>query len=147
MNIRKLAVTLVMLTPLAIAGCKSESPSTAKASPVAPAKAEANAPSGGVAIDQAARDEAQEIFSSRCTVCHGPAGAGDGPASAGLTPKPASFASPDWQASVTDDHIEKIIKYGGGAVGRSPMMPGNPDLSSKDATVAALREHIRTLKK
>jgi len=50
-----------------------------------------------------------------------------------------------WQESVTDEHLTKIIKFGGAAVGRSPTMPGNPDLIAKPEVVAALVEHIRSL--
>jgi len=70
---------------------------------------------------------------------------GDGPGSAGLTPKPRNFTDQTWQASVSDDHINKIIRYGGAAVGRSPMMPGNPDLIAKPEIVAALVAHVRSL--
>ncbi len=93
----------------------------------------------------AARSEADQIFSTRCAACHGPQGRGDGPASSGLTPKPANFTDHAWQARVTDPHVEQIIQFGGAAVGRSPAMPSNPDLTSKPEVVAALREHIRGL--
>lgn len=92
-----------------------------------------------------AQSEAEQIFGTRCAPCHGPQGHGDGPASAGLTPHPANFSDATWQQGVTDEHIEKIIQYGGAAVGRSPAMPGNPDLMSKPSIVAALRAHIRAL--
>jgi len=90
--------------------------------------------------------EAQEIYAGRCTPCHGAKGAGDGAASAGLTPKPRNFSDPAWQASVTDEHIEKIIKFGGVAVGKSPAMPGNPDLNAKPQVVIELREIVRDFK-
>ena len=93
----------------------------------------------------AAKAEAERIFAERCTTCHGERGAGDGPASAGLAPPPRNFQDPEWQRSVGDEHIEKIIQYGGAAVGRSPTMPGNPDLMGKPEVVAALRAHIRAL--
>jgi mono/diheme cytochrome c family protein len=93
----------------------------------------------------AAAAEARQIFATRCTTCHGPEGMGDGPGSAGLDPKPRTFHDADWQASVTDDHIAKIIQYGGAAVGKSPTMPGNPDLISKPQVVAALVAHVRSL--
>ena len=89
----------------------------------------------------------EERYNIYCTPCHGPSGGGDGPASAGLTPKPASFASAEWQAGVKDDHIEKIIVYGGSAVGKNPAMPPNPDLGAKPEVVAALRTYLRSLKK
>ena len=50
-----------------------------------------------------------------------------------------------WQASVTDEHIEKIVMYGGAAVGRSPTMPGNPDLMSRPEVVRALVAYVRGL--
>ena len=103
-------------------------------------------PPGTLPVTEAARKEAADIFASRCATCHGPTGEGNGPASQGLTPKPRNFHDADWQKSVNDAHIDKIIEYGGAAVGKSPAMPPNPDLVSKPEVVAALREHIRSLK-
>lgn len=121
-----------------------------KSAPQAPASQEAAAPvatqAGGETLSPAVREEAKKIFENRCTPCHGPAGAGDGPASAGLTPRPRNFQDKAWQTAVSDEHIERIISYGGAAVGRSPAMPPNPDLSDKPE-VRALREYIRGLGK
>jgi len=86
------------------------------------------------------------VFSTRCFTCHGSEGAGDGPGSAGLTPRPRDFRDPAWQDSVTDDHIVKIISYGGAAVGKSLTMPGNPDLVAQRDVLAALAAHIRSLR-
>lgn len=107
-------------------------------------KGPANAASAEITPE--ATKEAEQIFSTRCTPCHGPQGKGDGPASAGLEPKPRNFTNAAWQSEVTDDHIEKIVVYGGAAVGKSPAMPPNPDLQAKPQVVAALRAHIRDLK-
>jgi len=98
-------------------------------------------------ISPAAKQEAAEIFSSRCTVCHGAQGAGDGPGSAGLTPKPRNFQDKAWADSVKDDYLANIIKNGGGAVGKSPAMPPNPDLAEKTEVVNALVAHVRGLAK
>lgn len=89
--------------------------------------------------------KAKEIFAQRCTPCHGATGAGDGPASATLNPKPRMFTDPEWQKSVTDEHIEKIVKFGGAAVGKSAAMPSNPDLTDP-AVVAGLRVVVRSFK-
>lgn len=136
---KTMGVVVAALAMMVATGCKP------------PAKEQAQAPGaatgGSVAANGAADAEAKQIFSLRCTPCHGPNGAGDGPASAGLTPKPRNFTDPAWQKSVTDAHIEQIIKFGGAAVGKAPMMPGNPDLADKDAVVAALRAHVRSLAK
>ena len=64
---------------------------------------------------------------------------------AGLMPKPRNFQDAAWQKSVSDEHIEQIVQYGGAAVGKSPAMPANPDLTSKPEVVAALRAHVRAL--
>lgn len=96
-----------------------------------------------VKISPAARQEAQQIFATRCAACHGPQGRGDGPGAAGLKPPPRNYHDPAWQATVKDDEIEKAIVYGGAAVGKSPGMIGNPDLGSKPEVVAALREIVR----
>ena len=97
------------------------------------------------AIPPAAAKEAAEIYTTRCTLCHGTSGKGDGAAAAGLNPKPRDFSDPAWQTSVTDEHIEKIIVGGGTAVGKSPIMPANPDLEAKPDVVKALRATVRGL--
>jgi len=72
---------------------------------------------------QAADVEAGKAkFQQFCATCHGPAGHGDGPASAALNPKPRALDDAEWQASVDDDYIKKVIAEGGSAVGLSPMM-------------------------
>lgn len=99
------------------------------------------APPAATATD--ARAEAEQIFATRCAVCHGPEGRGDGPGSAALDPAPRDYHDPAWQDSVTDQEIESVIMYGGAAIGLSPTMVANPDLVSKPEVVAALREIIR----
>lgn len=86
--------------------------------------------------------EAREIFSIRCTPCHGAQGHGDGVAAAALTPRPRNFADPGWQQ--TDANIEQIIREGGTAVGKSALMPANPDLTTRSDVVASLRVYIRS---
>ena len=137
-----LGLMLLVSPALASTAC-----SKAKAPDATGAPAAATAPASPAAGDPAASNEAKEIFANRCTPCHGPRGGGDGPASAGFNPHPANFNSPEWQSSVTDEHIEQIVQYGGAAVGKSAAMPANPDLMSKPDVVKALRTHIRSLKK
>lgn len=115
-----------------------QAPAPSAAEPAASAPAAAS-------ISAEARAEAKQVFDTRCFACHGAGGQGDGPASAGLNPKPRDLADPGWQGEVTDEHIEKIIMYGGAAVGRSPAMPANPDLASKPEVISALRELVREL--
>jgi hypothetical protein len=98
-------------------------------------------------VTQQDRAEAQQIFANRCTPCHGPSGGGDGPASASLSPHPRNFHDATWQKSVDTEHITKIIRFGGAAVGKSPAMPANPDLNEKGAVVAALTARVRSFGK
>lgn len=131
-----------------VSGCekKESAPPAAPAQTQQPAAQQPAAQPAAEAVAPEVMKEAQDLFGTRCMPCHGPTGAGDGPASAGLTPKPRNFHDKEWQASVTDDHIEKIIQYGGAAVAKSPAMPPNPDLMDKPV-VKGLRAHIRNLGK
>jgi mono/diheme cytochrome c family protein len=96
-------------------------------------------------IPAAAVAEADTVWQQRCTTCHGATGKGDGAAAAALNPKPRDFSLATWQASVTDEHIEKTILEGGQAVGLSMLMVANPDLASKPDVIKALRAHVRSL--
>ena len=123
-------------------GCGSAEETGAPPPPAEPASAEP-APAAPAAISQA---EAEATFQSRCSSCHGARGAGDGPASAGLVPKPRNFGDAAWQESVTDQHIEQVISYGGAAVGKSPIMPAHPDLANQPAVLGGLVIYVRGLK-
>jgi len=124
-----------------ISGCtpKEAAPAEPKAAEPAPAPAEE------AAVDPVA--EAAAIFEGRCTVCHGESGKGDGAGSAALDPKPRDLTSSEWQDSVDDEHIRKIIVYGGSAVGKAATMPANPDLDAKPEVVAELVKYVRDLAK
>lgn len=67
-------------------------------------------------------DAGKQKFRQMCSTCHGPAGGGDGPAAAGLNPKPRDLGDAGWQASVDDEHLRTVITKGGTAVGLSPLM-------------------------
>jgi mono/diheme cytochrome c family protein len=128
------------------AGCGGSDSGDAP-TPASAGEASAPAPAAAPVATSAAsgQAEAEQIFATRCFTCHGPNGEGDGPGSAALTPKPRNFRDATWAASVTDDHLANIIKYGGAAVGKSPAMPGNPDLMARPDVVQALIAHIRSL--
>lgn len=96
------------------------------------------------AVTPEVRTEAEKLYADRCVPCHGAQGVGDGPAAAGLNPRPRNLRDKGWQSSVSNEHIEKIVQFGGGAVGKSPAMPPNPDLAGKPAVVAALRDLVRS---
>jgi mono/diheme cytochrome c family protein len=88
-------------------------------------------------------DEARAIFTERCAPCHGAEGRGDGPSASSLNPKPRDYHDAQWQASATGDGISKAILGGGPAVGKSSLMPSNPDLLGRPVVVAELVKIVR----
>ena len=112
---------------------------TATATATAAATTAANALPGG--------EEAQKIFKTKCIVCHGEKGEGNGTGAAALTVKPRNYTDARWQKSVTDEQIESIILKGGGAVGKDPGMPANPDLKNKPEVIQDLRKIVRSFAK
>jgi cytochrome c553 len=92
-------------------------------------------------------DRARSMFNQLCATCHGLTGEGNGQVAANLPVKPRNYTDAAWQASVTDDQIKEIILKGGQAVGKSPMMPANPDLASDPAKLDGLVKIVRGFKK
>ncbi len=90
-----------------------------------------------------ASDEAKQLASSRCAMCHGQTGRGDGPTAATLNPKPRDFSSREWQKSMSDGQLRTAILQGGAGVGKSQLMPANPDLADKPAVVDELVKIVR----
>lgn len=129
-------------------GAAAEAPE-APAGEAAGAAGGAGQEEGGtaVAVSPAAQKEADDLFNSLCSTCHGMTGAGDGPVAAGFPTKPASFTSEEVQNSVTDEQIAKVIVEGGPAIGKSPLMPGNPGLKDKPEVVQALVNKVRSFAK
>ena len=85
-----------------------------------------------------------ETFKTMCASCHGETGKGDGAAAAALNPKPANFTDPARAASVTDEYVYKMIKDGGAANGKSPLMVAwGPALG--DAKVRDVAAYVRSL--
>ena len=132
-------VSSCLLACLLFAACSKPKPAPeADQAPAAADPAAAQTASAGPNVQKG-----KEIFVQRCVACHGATGHGDGPASGTLNPKPRKFADPEWQKGVTDEYIEKIVKFGGAAVGKSAAMPSNPDLNVPQV-VAGLRTVVRS---
>ena len=76
---------------------------------------------------------AAELYAQNCASCHGPSGKGDGPLSAGLSPQPAKHADGGYMNALSNDHIFKVVKEGGVAVGKSAMMaPWGSSISDEE---------------
>lgn len=55
----------------------------------------------------------QEIFDTNCVTCHGPEGAGDGAAAAGLDPQPANLGDSQMMTTLTDGYLFWRVSKGG----------------------------------
>ncbi len=85
-------------------------------------------------------------FEQICASCHGTSGKGDGPAGAALSPKPRDLTDKKYMAGLKDDYIKKLLREGGQAVGKSPLMPAMGS-ALKDADIENIIAYIRSLGK
>lgn len=95
------------------------------------------------AVAQQAFDAAT-TYRTVCATCHGADGRGDGPAAAGLTPKPANFTLASFWVNMSDSTLIKAIDQGGHAVGLSPEMPAWGSLYDVPKTQALINYIIAT---
>jgi mono/diheme cytochrome c family protein len=79
-----------------------------------------------------------KVFATRCALCHGANGHGDGVASKGLNPKPRNFHDRAYMSTRTDAQLLEVIHQGKGA------MPKWAGLLS-EAEITAVLAHIRGL--
>ena len=128
--------TRTVVALAAIIACNEERADRAKPAPSA-------RPSSSATPSLAPADEAKAILQTRCSACHGLAGKGDGPSSATLNPKPRDFTNKEWQKSMSDGQLRSVIVKGGPVLGKSPLMPPNPDLEGKPAVVDELVKLVR----
>jgi cytochrome c553 len=135
---------LAMVLLVSACGKNSEPPAPTSGSPNArpesapsqPRAAATGQPAGGP-------DQAKQLFATLCVMCHGADGTGNGPAAASLNPRPRNYTDAAWQASITDDQIKETILKGGQGVGKSPMMPGQPQLAAQPEVLDGLVQIIR----
>lgn len=90
------------------------------------------------------------MFQMYCVTCHGAEGKGDGPAAAGLNPKPASLASDGFRLDPNGngkkgeaDDIKAVVRDGAAKYGGSPMMAPWAMLSPEQ--LQAVTEHVKSL--
>jgi mono/diheme cytochrome c family protein len=89
--------------------------------------------------------DGESIFQTRCFVCHGREGRGNGPAATGLGATVRDLTSPAWQESTSDQTLRSVIRDGARAIGGSASMAPNPDLS--DEQIGSLVQYIRSLRR
>jgi mono/diheme cytochrome c family protein len=82
-------------------------------------------------------------YATRCAICHGGRGAGDGLAARSFRPPPRSFADPAWGKERSDDFIRAVIRDGGAKHGLNAAMPPQSDLPATE--IDALVRCVRSL--
>ncbi len=89
---------------------------------------------------------ARDLYTSRCVMCHGWEGRGDGPSAKmlGGSVKMPDFTNAAWQATEKDATWADVIVKGGEATGHSRLMPANPDLADKPQIVKELVGILRS---
>ena len=94
----------------------------------------------------AAFADGASTYAAMCSSCHGATGGGDGVAAVALTPKPANFQDAAFWSTRDDATVARVIKEGGAAVGRSPLMaPFGAAMS--DAQITEMVAYLKTFKK
>jgi cytochrome c5 len=81
-----------------------------------------------------------KIYQERCALCHGPEGKGDGPAAAGLNPKPRNHTDGTYMKTRTDEQLLEVIRHGKGG------MPAWGGILN-ETEIHAVLKHVRTLAK
>lgn len=101
----------------------------------------------GIAWSAGDTAKGKEKYQELCAACHGASGKGDGPAAPALTPKPRDHTDGAYMNKLTDEQVFNIIKSGGAAAGKSPLMPawGGPPPKLSDQQIQDLVAYIRTL--
>lgn len=86
---------------------------------------------------------ANQHFKTFCATCHGLTGKGDGLAGLALDPRPRDWTDSEWQDSVTDEEILKVIRDGGLAVDLSEGMAPNPEYRDNPGVLQQLVKKVR----
>lgn len=83
------------------------------------------------------------LYEQRCAPCHGPDGKANTPTAKALQPPPRDHTDGAYMNALSEEHLLRVIKEGGPAVGKSPIMP--PQFDLKDDQLQSLVAFIRTL--
>lgn len=73
----------------------------------------------------------KQLYEQRCAPCHGPDGKANTPTAQALNPKPRDHTNGAYMNALSHEHLAKVIKQGGTAVGKSPIMPPQSDLNDQ----------------
>ena len=104
----------------ALAGCGQKAEDKDDEDIMAGAPTTTSAPAGDSAAGGAAGEPSlamgEEIVQSKCVLCHGQSGKGDGPGGAALNPKPRNWTDHAYMGSRTNDQLYEVIYNGKGSM-------------------------------
>jgi mono/diheme cytochrome c family protein len=148
MMMRAAAFVIVLVCSVACGGEEKAAAPAAHPAPSATVEPKpVPAPTPAPAPAAAAKPDAkvgEALYVTNCASCHGPRGAGDGPAGLALVPKPARHDDGAYMNALSNAHLFKVIQQGGPAVGKSPLMaPWGGVLS--EAQIWDVVAYVRTL--
>jgi mono/diheme cytochrome c family protein len=83
------------------------------------------------ALAQGNIEAGKQLYQQRCSPCHGADGKANTPTAQALNPKPRDHTNGAYMNALSNDHLVKVIKQGGTAVGKSPIMPPQADLNDQ----------------
>jgi mono/diheme cytochrome c family protein len=150
---RLLAAAVLVFALQACGDSGEQSPPPAPPEPAAapapsPAATPAPAPAPGGAGDAGATPgdatTGGTMYAIYCASCHGPTGNADTPIADTLDPRPTPHANGAYMNTLSDDYLFRIIKGGGTAVGKAPIMPPWAG-SLSDAQIRDVMAFVRTL--
>ncbi len=89
--------------------------------------------------------DAKETYAKDCAKCHGDQGKGDGATLAKVKGKAMDWTNKAAMSKVSNQDLTKIISEGGGAVGKSKLMPAYKKMDEK--AVKEMVSFIRSMAK
>ena len=96
-------------------------------------------------LNESGKLSASDLFRLHCSSCHGD-GSGNGHIAGTLKIRPRNLKLAEWQTSVNNERIAKVIREGGGALKLSPDMPAFKDRLSQQE-IQQLVYYLRILGK
>ena len=92
-----------------------------------------------VSVADAQLELGKQKFETFCVACHGIDGKANGPAALAMQPRPRNLTDKNWQKSVDDARLRKVLKEGGQSVGLSATMASWGGVLSDDDIVAVVK--------
>jgi cytochrome c oxidase cbb3-type subunit 3 len=100
----------------------------------------------GISLASGNAGQGKALYDRHGASCHGAGGKGDGAAAAALNPKPSNLSDKTAMAKLKDTDAFNVIKQGGAAIGKSPLMPPFAG-ALKDNEIHDLVAFVRSLSK